>query len=674
MDLLTLKNFYEDFELLVDDVENSTRNREDARFLLRFLEKQILKDPILQKAGEDLQRKYDILASRVRVVALEDLLVTEVPHVFSHDIAYGLGDNFGYLLDSIDSYFVRFTTDDQLKQQRRLMVNGLLANKQRFTSESIISTNGEKIAPTIGNWVKYFYIQVGGQDRSSRLKVAEFLSSDPNVTKLSAEEKKKIKNLIDLQEYLRRPLAEISMKAESLVVDMGNGKIAHFEDGDLVYYNEPGPNSNTSVETPSEPKALPDIVEQKPREVRELKPVQVTDTGNVEYVQNGKAPVGRTKPEVPQKKQKQPTSMPIVDKPHPVVKSRVATDTSASTDKNVLETKKEKGKSASDEHALQKTVQPMPVVDDHAKKMPTIIKTQPKPVVQSKPNLVNDAAKQKLEVKKVIDSSQVSQKQVASTFNKKAPIKAEDKKSLANTILERRTQSKDNKKDIQSASVPKQETVAKQQVVKDKQHGKELGKPTVKNSPENESQQTSTKPVDTTNRDVSSKKSEPSKDETLKEKVQRMYLGDSQESTRIERKKDSLVEVAGNDARVVMKHLAQAVQAHSKTDAVASLYRLAELGKLPLLVQDKGVVPNAISQYCRERNDKKTFDAYKSDSQSPAHIPLVVKSLLQGALGLGEGEAARIALHIAEHAKKSGNEALKQVAYFDVSENNFKWN
>lgn len=232
MNLNEIKQNLTSVQTMVDLVLEQ-ENYDEAHEILQLIEKEVLTEENLRVPNDDV-KKYQNLASRLRANLFRRLPTRKVPKVFLNDIAYVLDWDNKEFLKQVGNYLDRFKIDTDFSRQQKTLVNNLLANKQRLTQEPILTEDDKKVAPTVGNWIKYFYKKVGGDQQASRIKVAEFFSKDKNVSKLTEVELQKIKNLISLQEYLRRPTEDLMNELVEFTVDLGNGITGYYEDGDVI--------------------------------------------------------------------------------------------------------------------------------------------------------------------------------------------------------------------------------------------------------------------------------------------------------------------------------------------------------------------------------------------------------------------------------------------------------
>jgi len=235
MQFAELQQNYPSIEVLVN-LTFEKRDEISAHELLTYLNTDILTEQNLAQESEIIGQ-YQVLASKLRAVAFRRFASREIPGIFKNDIAYVL-DDYQTLIKNIGFFLDRYKVAEDFARQQRTLIQSLLANKQRLTSGSIVTEDERKVAPTVGNWIKYFYQIVGGQHRSSRIKIAEFFSKDRNITMLTEDDLQKVKSLIRLQEYLRRPTQELMDELVELLVDLGNGVMGYFENGQMYLLSD----------------------------------------------------------------------------------------------------------------------------------------------------------------------------------------------------------------------------------------------------------------------------------------------------------------------------------------------------------------------------------------------------------------------------------------------------
>ncbi len=273
MNLTQAQKIYPAIKSLVDKIMQKNDTKSAYELLLG------LRDDVLNQADEfadtPIYEKFKDLESRLKALAFVHLFTQRVPNIFEEDIAYILDKDLNFILQKMQIYFERFNLIDDIQKQQKLLLEKLLSNKQRLTIEPIITEDGKKINPSVSNWLKYFYKKVGSSHNIPRIKIAEFLSKDKNLNKLSEQDKKKIKNLIALQNFLQQPPEVIMNMNEELIIEDENGNLILFSGGDFIVLSRGETQEEKKIQTTeqvkqkltSKPKQKP-----KPKEI-ELKPI-----------------------------------------------------------------------------------------------------------------------------------------------------------------------------------------------------------------------------------------------------------------------------------------------------------------------------------------------------------------------------------------------------------------
>lgn len=292
---MSVTQLEKNFKLYSDSVDFVIQrdNFELGHELYNIIKETVLKSEV--QLPDELSAKYKALASRLRAHIYRRFSTRDIPKVFKNDIAHVLYRRSYDVIKGVSIYLDRFKVGDDFARQQKNLVNNLLENKQRLTENSIVVDNEKKVSATVGNWIKYFYRKVGGQQTMNRIKIAEFFSKDSNILKLSKDELHKVKNLIQLQEYLRRPTDELRQELLEIMIDIGDGRLAVFEDGDFsilfgleeqsFYAKNSG--KDTSVKGLSEVEALVRQTKAQRPKRTELKPISSSVEKEVNRVEQG---------------------------------------------------------------------------------------------------------------------------------------------------------------------------------------------------------------------------------------------------------------------------------------------------------------------------------------------------------------------------------------------------
>lgn len=236
MNLSEVKNIYSSLEqgflLAIEDDDQKA-----VHDILTIIMEEVLTEENTRIDDPDI-KKYQELASRIRSSIFSRFPTKEIPKVFLNDFAYALERDQESLFNDIRGYFMRFRVPEDFSRQQKTLVNYLLENKQRLTSEPILAEDDRKVISTVGNWIKYYYRKVGGDQVTSRIKTAEFFSKDRNVTKLISSDLEKIKKLIMIQELLRQPTEDLMKSLIDINFHLGNGVFVNYRGGEFFILDD----------------------------------------------------------------------------------------------------------------------------------------------------------------------------------------------------------------------------------------------------------------------------------------------------------------------------------------------------------------------------------------------------------------------------------------------------
>ena len=196
----------------------------EAKRFLEILEEIFSLNPDFKKHNPDLYElyhRYFVAAQFVTLYELPEkrvlqLLQEEMSFVLEHP-DYDLGRKVGYFIRGI----LNLEHRDEFKNKIREI---LLGNKATFGDKRIV-ISGQNVEPTIANWLKDYYIQVG-MDKVDPLKVNEYFVNSPNLKLISQPKRLILKNIFNFFESLRVSSVEFPVYDESFGMILPDGGLA----------------------------------------------------------------------------------------------------------------------------------------------------------------------------------------------------------------------------------------------------------------------------------------------------------------------------------------------------------------------------------------------------------------------------------------------------------------
>ncbi len=197
---LSDKSVLEKVEKQAADILEYTKTKESF-VLMRKIESSLRDYFDLEKKDSLLWQRWQNLLVKVRWISFPFLNFNEVIRMFEKNLvdAFNLE---GCLLES--ELKVKFLVVPLLEERdnyKKELREAMLKNSQKITSADIL-VNGKMVQPTVSNWLGE-YNRLFGTGEVGQLEQMKFLTANPNILKLSSEEKAKIKRLVALYEKLK---------------------------------------------------------------------------------------------------------------------------------------------------------------------------------------------------------------------------------------------------------------------------------------------------------------------------------------------------------------------------------------------------------------------------------------------------------------------------------------
>lgn len=148
-----------------------------------------------------LFERYQNLILKIKWLNLSQLSKKEIVDLFEKNFVITFKLEFFNLWDKIEIKLISIPFVEDRDIFKKEIREALLKNKENFTG-NIVIYDDKKYKPTVSNWL-LFYNKLFGTASLSRLQIAQFLSSNVNIKKLSVEEREKLRGLILVYEKLK---------------------------------------------------------------------------------------------------------------------------------------------------------------------------------------------------------------------------------------------------------------------------------------------------------------------------------------------------------------------------------------------------------------------------------------------------------------------------------------
>lgn len=614
-----------------------TGNREHAHEVLGLIQEQILTEDNARVDSPDV-KAYKDLASQLKAHVYRMLPTRAVPKVFAEDIAHILNQDISDIIRDIGSYLDRFKIESDFARQQKTLVTNLLANKQRLTKESIVTDDGKKVAATVGNWIKYFYRKVGGDQSASRIKIAEFFSKDGNITRLDDEELRKVKNLITIQEYLRAPTKELMQSLIAFTVRLGEGVTGYYENGDVDI--------------------LTDLNKFNPSEKKGDGELELEASSNIEKKQEPKR-IQRTELK-PVSSSDKPKEMPNPLDNHDVVQGankleKISRPVTADTVKEVKPKVEEEQifKKKAQVNQVQDNSTKSQVIDRKSVEKSTSMPQRPKGM-NLPPELAGQVATQntsrvaragaRMAQLKDIKASQPIQKKEQQNVQNISSLKPSQKE------VERKDDSRTH--EVQGNSVQKRikENISQDKADNSGQKNEVQAKQDQKGVQKQVDQQVDITP----------------KQDDLHKKVSQVYSDSEDVQLAIQKRVEQIKsQTAGSSAQVIDR----LVSCFTKPDtysAIALLHICAQEN-----LWDVAFAHPEIHMYIAKFNDEKSIGDITNKA---IKVQVLIRALLEAVVGFSQNESARVAAQLVDSMDEAGTTEFMTIVYFDIESEKFVWN
>lgn len=153
------------------------------------------------EAGPDMLAVYQSLIDRLSLVALSNLKETEATQIFQNKILLGLREDNINFVKKIKARLIAIPDFAGRDMARKQLREALLGNEEQLGTNQIAVASGP-VAPTLGNWLKK-YNERFGMVAVNAVARNEFLTTDPDVQRLNDDDKKALRKLLELYDYLK---------------------------------------------------------------------------------------------------------------------------------------------------------------------------------------------------------------------------------------------------------------------------------------------------------------------------------------------------------------------------------------------------------------------------------------------------------------------------------------
>lgn len=173
-----------------------TGNLKDYRKVYHLLDDFLQKNADLREKDSSLFQEVNDLLIKLKWYSFPYLTFKEVVELFQNNIDVVLKDKSYPLSDNLRILFLTIPLLEERDIYKKQLRDALKLNQEKITDQSIVVGN-ENLAPSITNWLRNYDSSLGA-GTTDRLKLAEFLVKNRDISQLGLEAKEKIKRLFNL--------------------------------------------------------------------------------------------------------------------------------------------------------------------------------------------------------------------------------------------------------------------------------------------------------------------------------------------------------------------------------------------------------------------------------------------------------------------------------------------
>lgn len=193
---------------VLQEIKNRTQEiifEDDIRQALIFIRnfKSLSSDEDVRKLKDrpEVFSEYSRILNSLSVVALSSLKEEEVVNIFEQGIKESLFNDDLNILEKTKLRALVFSDFGYRDVFKRKLREALYRNKETIGEKKISLETGD-FSPTIANWLKK-YSQTVGPKSASKVMMNQFLTADKDTLNLNDQEKKALRKVVSLFEYLK---------------------------------------------------------------------------------------------------------------------------------------------------------------------------------------------------------------------------------------------------------------------------------------------------------------------------------------------------------------------------------------------------------------------------------------------------------------------------------------
>lgn len=201
-----------------------------ARTLVRVLGKKLNS---LGAASIDATHPYWEVLGKLGILSLNFGTEEEAVQIFENGLGYALADEDIDIQQRLRAMLLEIFVLEKDNVRDRLRA-ALERNNNQLSSTDLV-VDDKKIPGTIANWLKD-YVQEKGAEIQNKLDIADYFTSGKNTKNLSQGDKVKLRQLLDIYEFLKlSSLTEFGLETPLIYIDI-DGKLKILDDRQVTSF------------------------------------------------------------------------------------------------------------------------------------------------------------------------------------------------------------------------------------------------------------------------------------------------------------------------------------------------------------------------------------------------------------------------------------------------------
>jgi hypothetical protein len=157
--------------------------------------------------GTEIYQKLNLIKCKMMWQALPALEKKIKESCLNDNVLFALKNKIE-IVGNIDAYLYLFEYGvGPDKEERQMFISSFTRNNERLGNEQLTLKSGDKVAPTLLNWLKDFlsYTDANSALKGASYELTQYMYSSPNVKALNPSDKELLSEIITIYNHLRHP-------------------------------------------------------------------------------------------------------------------------------------------------------------------------------------------------------------------------------------------------------------------------------------------------------------------------------------------------------------------------------------------------------------------------------------------------------------------------------------